>query len=268
MMQCEVYVVNNEINIIYYGDFYKNNSKEIYIVCGFGNEWKYTQKKIMKKIDDYYMAKIETRGINEFNFCFCDENKVWDNNNGQNYSYIIENEIKDNSVLLISEIQDKVVLPYTAEEVFDIIRDKSNEFKTAEEVVDRYFTKEFSIYKNQYAARFREAMELIVDRENMTKLDGFNLGAELINKRYLHPAIISACRNLDELNVYLDCMDKNELDDFKIFDIKYELYPIATKNSLGFIIKSNNIVKKFINYFKEFFNKAWADISSIGGKLF
>ena len=50
-----------------------------------------------------------------------------------------------------------------------------------------------------------------------------------MKKRFLHPAIISACRNLNELDVYIDCLDKNELDDFKIFKIKYELYPMVVK---------------------------------------
>ena len=47
-------------------------------------------------------------------------------------------------------------------------------------------------------------------------------------------AIISACRSLDELDVYIDCLDKNEVDDFKIFNIRYELSPAIAgeKNSL------------------------------------
>ena len=51
-----------------------------------------------------------------------------------------------------------------------------------------------------------------------------------MKKRFLHPAIISACRSLDELDVYLDCLEKNEVDDFKIFKIEYELHPILVKN--------------------------------------
>ena len=42
----------------------------------------------------------------------------------------------------------------------------------------------------------------------------------------LHPAIISACRNSQELNTYLDCLEDMQLNDFKIFDIKYEISPM------------------------------------------
>ena len=57
--------------------------------------------------------------------------------------------------------------------------------------------------------------------------------------RFLHPAIISACRSINELDVYLDCLEKNELEDFKIFNIKYELYPILAKQSNKKIISKN-----------------------------
>ena len=48
-------------------------------------------------------------------------------------------------------------------------------------------------------------------------------------KYELNPIIITACRNLDELDIYLDCLDKNELFDFHCFDIKFEVAPKITK---------------------------------------
>ena len=53
------------------------------------------------------------------------------------------NLIKDNGVLLISEIQDKVILPYTAEEVQAIIDDENNYYRNAEEVIEAKFTRPF-----------------------------------------------------------------------------------------------------------------------------
>jgi hypothetical protein len=45
----------------------------------------------------------------------------------------------------------------------------------------------------------------------------------------LHPAIITACKSIDELDIYLSCLEDNQLDDFKIFDIKYEILPKVVK---------------------------------------
>ena len=71
---------------------------------------------------------------------------------------------------------------------------------------------------------------LLREREQYGLLESISLATEMMRKRLLHPAIISACRTVDELDVYLDCLDKNELNDFKIFKIEYELYPMVVKN--------------------------------------
>ena len=86
----------------------------------------------------------------------------------------------------------------------------------------------------------------------MSYLDGINLGSELIGKKYLHPAIIAACKNLDELNVYLDCLDKDELDDFKVFNIEYEINPTIVSKQYNPYIRTN-IFKRMINFFKKIF---------------
>ena len=50
-------------------------------------------------------------------------------------------------------------------------------------------------------------------------------------KYELNPIIICACRNLDELDIYLDCLEENELYDFKCFDINFEIMPKISKNT-------------------------------------
>ena len=121
-------------------------------------------------------------------------------------------------------------------------------------MIDNVFTRPFSDYRFQYSARFRECIELITKRENMSYLDGINLGTELMGKKYLHPAIITACKNLDELNVYLDCLDKDELDDFKVFRIEYEINPTIVVKRYNLYIKTN-IFKRMINFIKRIFLK-------------
>ena len=78
----------------------------------------------------------------------------------------------------------------------------------------------------------------------------------MMKKRYLHPAIITACRNLDELDVYLDCLEKNELDDFKIFKIKYELHPLVINAENNLYVKTSfwKRLWKFLE--KRFFKKS------------
>ena len=71
-------------------------------------------------------------------------------------------------------------------------------------------------------------MKLLRERENYSFVDAVAIATEMMKKRFLHPAVISACRTLNELDVYLDCLDKNELED--AFFVKKE--EILTKNQV------------------------------------
>ena len=75
-------------------------------------------------------------------------------------------------------------------------------------------------------ARFKEAYKLVKNREKASVFKALALGFELFGNYSLHPAIITACNSLDELDIYLACLDENDLDDFKFFNIKYEV-PLA-----------------------------------------
>ena len=130
-------------------------------------------------------------------------------------------------------------MPYRVEEVISIFEQETNKYNSIDDVINDRFTRDFSDYKIQFASRYRETMKLAREREKYSFIDAVTLALEMMKKRFLHPAIISACRTLNELDVYLDCLDKNELEDFKIFKIKYELYPVLAKprNSKNRIIK-------------------------------
>lgn len=255
MTQYEVNISENGINIIYFGKLFQANSNKVNMVYDFGkNSSDILGTERMVKTDRGFTAEIKRENVEKINFCFFDENGNWDNNEGNNYVYYINNTEENNGTLLISEVQGKVVLPYTIKEVDAILKSKRRKYSSRQEVIENVFTKPFSDYKYQFSSRFREAVELITKREKMSFLDGINLGTELFSKRYLHPAIISACKNLDELNVYIDCLDKNELDDFKIFNIEYELYPMVTKNNNSLYVKTG-IFQKTFNFIKKLFGK-------------
>ena len=141
--------------------------------------------------------------------------------------------IDDNDTLLISEVQGKVFFPYTGKEVEDIFNDEPGKYNSLEDVIDEKYTRPIKEFKDLHLSRARETFILLTQREHFSGLESLELTIEMFRKRYLHPAIIAACRTLNELNVYLDCLDKNEIDDFKIFKIKYEVLPIQIKK--GFL---------------------------------
>ena len=132
--------------------------------------------------------------------------------------------INHNNTLLISEIQNKVILPYTISDLENILNNNSN-YHTIQDVIDNEYTIPLSEYKNPRISRFKEAFNLMRKKEKSSISDSLDLAFELSFNTLLNPAVISACKNLDELDIYLDCLSSNELDKFNFFQIKYEILP-------------------------------------------
>ena len=141
---------------------------------------------------------------------------------------ITSNELDSGFVertLVISDIQGKVILPYRLDKVEDILLTNSTKYRSLQDVIDKLYTRPIKYYKNAAKARFREAYNLMRRREHSSRLKALSLASELFMNFNLHPAIISACRNIDQLDVYLACLEDDTLNEFKFFDIKYEVAP-------------------------------------------
>ena len=75
-------------------------------------------------------------------------------------------------------------------------------------------------------ARFREAYSLIRDRESKSIIDAFKFAVDIMFNYELNPVIIAACKTQEELEDYLSCLNRQKLDEFTAFEIKYEISPL------------------------------------------
>lgn len=142
---------------------------------------------------------------------------------------VIENNLEDNHTLVISEEDGKVYLPYTKDEIKkDVSQNKGTKIS---EIIENKYILPLDKYKNSIRARFREGYNLMYYREGKSKRSAIMLGIELMFETNLHPAIISACKNLEELDIYLDCLDDNELEKFSCFKIIYKSLPTLRKKA-------------------------------------
>lgn len=141
---------------------------------------------------------------------------------------VVENNLEDNKTLVISEEDGKVYLPYTKDEVKEDMT--QNKGKKISELIEEKYILPLDKYKNSMRARFREGYNLMYKREGKSRKSAFLLGLELMFETNLHPAIISACKNLEELDIYLDCLEDNELEKFSCFKIIYKSLPTLRKN--------------------------------------
>lgn len=130
--------------------------------------------------------------------------------------------LSDNDTLIISDSNKKVILPYKLDDIKEKLK-SSNKYSSLEEIIEKEYVVPMETYKNPIKSRFREAFQLIKKKEKGSLKEAIELGFELMFQSDLNPAIISACKDLDELDIYLDCLDDNELDKFSCFKIKYDL---------------------------------------------
>lgn len=132
-------------------------------------------------------------------------------------------QMKDNKTLLISEEKNKTFLPYTIKEL--CAKYDSSKYSSLEDFINAEYTISNDYFKFPIYSRFKEAYKLVRDKEHGSIQKAINLGIELMFNSKLNPSIITACKNLNELNIYLDCLEENELNKFMCFDIKYEIAP-------------------------------------------
>lgn len=83
-------VENSKVKISYTGELFQNSSEEVSIHYGFGLNWDGINDIKMEKTDLGFQAEIDLIEGDSFNFCFKNENDIWDNNNGQNYIFPLE----------------------------------------------------------------------------------------------------------------------------------------------------------------------------------
>ena len=135
----------------------------------------------------------------------------------------IENNdlIYPENTLIISEISKTVLLPYKKSEL-DNLEDVS---VNKNDLIRKKYVVPIEKYKSPALSRFREAFKLMRNIEKKSIIEAIDLGVELSLNSKLHPAIISACRNLNELDIYLDYLDSNQTDKFNCFSIKFEITP-------------------------------------------
>lgn len=150
----------------------------------------------------------------------CDKNT--DENNISNFK-----NLKDNNVLKISERNQKIVLPYTAEEIKKYLKAYPEIYKTPEDVILGQFTLNISLYsKNPILTRFREAYYLYRTKEMKSIFESFIFAKNLMFRGDLNPVIIAAVKSKKQLDEYLECMKKNNLDNFRYFKVEFDVVPL------------------------------------------
>ena len=133
----------------------------------------------------------------------------------------------DNETLIISEKTNNIYLPYKIPELINYIDNYPDAYSSLSDVVAQEFILPFDYFmKHPYKSRFFETYNLMRNRQGNSVLSSITAGLKLMHRNDLNPAIIASCKSEDELKTYLYYLDANRLDEFKAFNIIYQVNPL------------------------------------------
>lgn len=138
------------------------------------------------------------------------------------------------NTLIISEIDKKIIFPYTYEDIEKIFMENIDTFSSPQDVVDKYYTDNIHKYKNTCFNRFKETFNLSRKKERLSFRDSFSISMNSFFNTLIHPAIIASCNNLKDLEAYISCVEFDELEKFNVFDIMYKIPPTINNNHFDF----------------------------------
>ena len=95
-------IENSNVKLSYTGKFFQDDSQDVFIHYGFGNNWDNLNDIKMEKTDLGFQAELNLGTGDTFNFCFRNNNDEWDNNDGKNYIFPLE-KVQNELIVLEDE---------------------------------------------------------------------------------------------------------------------------------------------------------------------
>ena len=98
-------IAGSTVIITYSGQLYREHSKDVSIVFGYGDNWAETDSAPMIETENGFEVTLTIKDYNTFNFCFNNSFNIWDNNFGFNYIAPISHkqDTNDNQELNIED---------------------------------------------------------------------------------------------------------------------------------------------------------------------
>lgn len=124
--------------------------------------------------------------------------------------------------LYVSSSHNNAVLPYSTIELERCFSTNPEKYNSIQDIIDKEYTVSLKKFHNHAISRFKETYNLARNKSNFSLIKSFSLACELFFSSNVDPVIIRACKNVNELYIYLSCLEDNILNEFKCFKIVYE----------------------------------------------
>lgn len=191
------------LRISYFGKLTKENSSEMYIVYGFGENWDKTTEQKMEPNGNGFSVKIKIEDYNTLNFCFRNNNYVWDNNNSFNYISEIISKPVDSQIQQLSGQDSTEVCSNVIDNLIDNIDIDLNvptqtiEAKDGNDVLDNLISELFEEYNQTENKNSSSSLSESISEITETNFD------KLFDELYEEPEI-SGVESYTELSNIFD----------------------------------------------------------------
>lgn len=255
-------ISNDILTLTYSGKLFKENSNEVYIVYGFGENWDNTTEQKMEKNEIGFIADIKIKNYNTFNFCFRNDNYIWDNNNYFNYISEITAKAYNTEIESLSNEDAQKICSSSIDNILDSIELnlEANPTETIETIETIESTEDDSVLDALIQQLFEEydsKIENIIDnlspsnettKINESEFDQFfeevQESNELSNTEYfseLSQLFDEIIENIEKNNNSVQTIDVgNELN--KVFENTFvEDFESQTQNIENFIPENTDV---------------------------
>lgn len=171
------------------------------------------------KDEDVKIEDVKVFSTNDFEKTA--EQPIIETNESNDKEKLNSNKLHERT-LYVSSSHNNAVLPYSTIELERCFSTNPEKYNSIQDIIDKEYTVSLKKFHNPAISRFKETYNLARNKSNFSLIKSFSLACELFFSSNVDPVIIRACKNVNELYIYLSCLEDNILNEFKCFKIVYE----------------------------------------------
>lgn len=121
--------------------------------------------------------------------------------------------------LVINKKSGIAILPYSISDLDELFLNDPEKYSSIQDIIDQEYTVRLKDFENSSITRYKEAFKLAKDKSNYSFSQAANFAKVFLVENEISSLIIASCKNVEELEFYIECLNNNKLNDFHYFKI-------------------------------------------------
>lgn len=121
--------------------------------------------------------------------------------------------------LIIDNNLGIAILPYSISDLDEVFLDDPENYSSIQDIIDKEYTVKLKDFENTSIIRYKEAFKLAKEKSNYTFSQAATFAKRFLVENEISSLIIASCKNVNELEFYIECLNNNDLNNFHYFKI-------------------------------------------------